>query len=213
MSRRYAIAIASAVLGLGCLIALSREQLGSERDSNIPPSEARSSAESVASLTAEVDSLRAEVAKLKTAQLPAKSPAEAPAAPQASAASSRAEAPRSATPVEDPVPALEERILNEPEDRAWEASMKSQIHETIGSVAPGVSVTDAECGSTLCRVVVAHKTREDQIGIGRILVGQAPFKNGVYYDYDREAQPPTTTMYVLREGHAFHNNSPAEAAL
>jgi hypothetical protein len=82
-----------------------------------------------------------------------------------------------------------------------------EIEEAIASNARGTRVLAAACASSLCRVEVDHDTAEAQRGLGEALAEVEPFRAGVFYRYDEAAVPPTTTIYVVRDGHDFRDGS------
>lgn len=165
-------------------------------------------------LEAEVRSLEAEIEKLER-RIEAPRPPVAPgrgSAPAEPAEELDAPARPVRTPEESSNAAaavLEERLSSEPVDAGWAHGAARGIEQSITANAAGTKVRNAECGSTLCRVVVEHDTVEARNGLGRALVKEGPFRAGVLYKYSDEGSPLVTTLYVLREGQAFRE-APAD---
>lgn len=95
---------------------------------------------------------------------------------------------------------LEDKFHGEPLDRAWSVEMTTQIRSTVRESLPSARLLEAGCASSLCRVVLRHDSLEEQRKLGFTLASAVPFQHGVFYDYDATANPPTTTLYVAREG-------------
>ena len=104
---------------------------------------------------------------------------------------------------------LDERLSGEPVDAEWARGAARGIQESIAANAIGSKVRAAECGSTVCRVVVEHDTEEAQKELGRSLAKQEPFRVGTLYKYSDPGAPPVTTLYVLRDGETFRD-APAD---
>ena len=99
--------------------------------------------------------------------------------------------------------ALEDTFYAEPKDGVWSSSMVARITGSLKTSAPGAHMVEASCASTMCRVVVSHDDVGAQQDLATTLASSGPFTQGVFYDYDRASTPPTTTLYVMREGHKF----------
>lgn len=102
---------------------------------------------------------------------------------------------------------LEDKFHGEPLDRAWSVEMKTQIRTTVRDSLPSARVLEADCATSLCRVVLRHDSLEEQRKIGFVLASAGPFQHEVFYDYDATANPPTTTLYVAREGASLRTAS------
>jgi hypothetical protein len=168
--------------------------------------------ERVDALVARIDSMQDELARVRNARSTLAPPAtvELPP-PQPKEVDARNVDPDEAAEARDsndPFFKLEARVADEGRDSAWEAAVTGQARSAIGAADPGAHIDELRCGTTLCRVVVSHRSREDQDRIGTSLANEAPFKSGVVYDYDTSAEPPTTTMYVVREGQSFGGDPP-----
>jgi hypothetical protein len=94
---------------------------------------------------------------------------------------------------------LEERFQREPADRQWNAEATHKIKRSVTANAPSTRVLEASCATTMCKVVVSHDSLTAQRELGAKLALEEPFRSGVYYDYDHESNPPTTTLYVMRD--------------
>lgn len=160
--------------------------------------------ETLARLNKKVESLHREVARQRpTLSSAAAGPATVERELPAQAAS---ETPAPAEP--EPTPTervqqmfdeLEDRFQGEPQDRAWNAEMATQIRTTVSDAAPSAQVTEVNCARSVCKVVLRHSSVDEQHKIGFALGSRGPFGDGVYYDYDVDSRPPTTTLYVMRQ--------------
>ena len=101
------------------------------------------------------------------------------------------------------VTSLEARFTGEELDTAWSTDTERQIKGVVATT-PGTKLEEADCASTLCRVVVSHESRQDQRNLAEIRTHE-PFQQGIYFDYDYDALK--TTMFVLRRGHSFRDDS------
>jgi hypothetical protein len=84
----------------------------------------------------------------------------------------------------------------------WSRDTREQIETTVAEHAPRASLVEAECGTSLCRVVLVHPSLADQKAIDE-LGAHAPFDQGTYYHYTGDESAPRTTLYVVREGHSI----------
>lgn len=101
---------------------------------------------------------------------------------------------------------LDVRMAKEPADAAWGRQVTFEIREAVGAGAPSARVVEAECASSLCRVVLTHDSPNDQKGLGEALASLGPFRHGVFFDYDEDSVPPSTSIYVIREGRSFRDD-------
>ena len=95
---------------------------------------------------------------------------------------------------------LTRRLETERVDAAWSASTSELIKTGFKGALPGTEVVDARCASTLCRVVVRHTEKGDQMAMPERLSRVQPFAQGTFFRYDSSSDPPVTTLYVLRDG-------------
>jgi len=157
---------------------------------------------------AQLSELRAEVAILKdqqtregralAASLAAPKPAEAAPvenAPTSAETAAKVEA-RNARIAD----LLTHRVETERVDAAWSAKTSELIKTGFQGALPGTEVVDARCASTLCRVVVRHPEKGDQVAMPEKLSRVQPFAQGTFFRYDMTSDPPVTTLYVLRDG-------------
>lgn len=160
-------------------------------------------------LAAEIDALKEEVARLKGKPeatrvylvAPGADPREPPVAPELEATPSAEQ--RAEERLQEAAANLDRRLASEPTDLGWSRKTVREIEEAISAKARGTRVLAAACASSLCRVEVDHDTAEAQRDLGEALAEVEPFRAGVFYSYDEAAVPPTTTIYVVREGHDF----------
>lgn len=169
-------------------------------------------------VSAEVEALRDEVRQLKAElrQRVESVPGVAPAAPAAapgvagSAALPVPETPERAeqTPQQrhdQTATDLDVRMAREPADASWGRQAAAEIREAVVAGAPSARILETECATSLCRVVVAHDSTDDQKGLGTALASLGPFRHGVFFHYDPDSASPRTSMYVIREGYSFRD--------
>ncbi len=128
------------------------------------------------------------------------SPAAAtPSAPLASPAAT-ASAPRSARArSQEMASRLDQLVSTERTDPVWSSETARAAEATLATVT-GSRLRSAECRTSLCRFVVSNDSLEAQHGLAEQIAGQGPFAEDVWYYYDRESNPPQTTLYVARHG-------------
>jgi hypothetical protein len=172
------------------------------------PSHKSPTAEEAPETSSELSALRAEVAQLRDRQDKEVSLLAATAVSKAVEAPAQQEPPL--TPEQAAVKeevkhariaeTLSQKIQSERIDVDWSASATAQIRTTFKASLPGTEVMDAQCASTLCRVVVRHAEKGDQTEMAHKLARQEPFAQGTFFRYDEKSDPPTTTLFVLRDG-------------
>jgi hypothetical protein len=166
------------------------------------------SAQEAPEAVSELSALRAEVAQLRDRQNREVGLLAASAVSNAAAAPAQREEPltqeqiavkseeKSARIAET----LAQKVHSERIDVDWSASATAQIRTTFKTTLPGTEVMDAQCASTLCRIVVRHPEKGDQDEMAHKLARQEPFAQGTFFRYDRQSDPPKTTLFVLRDG-------------
>jgi hypothetical protein len=192
----------------GVVAALTIGLLGNGRcspnDANPPASSSNAAAEELKALRAEIELL-----KRRAAAAPVE---HAPAAPVASIQVPAVEAER--TGAEDrerdakerarqAMTDLEARVASERVDSEWSLRTVRAIRDVIGRVGAGSKTVEAECASSLCRILVSHDTEEAHKLFASKVAAEEPFRSGVAYDYDFDSTPRKTTLFVLREGSSF----------
>lgn len=196
-----------AVLGMSGLVAVLLLRPGGHDGASAVvggPADRALEAE-VGALRHEVSALRAQVATLTSLQRQA---SQAPTVPvpaaQPEAELSAAEQQVAAQELrKETLDTFEEVLAKEQVDRAWATTVAGQVRETLASNAPATRLLESSCAATLCRIVVAHESLDQQREVGMLLGTSEPFRHGVFYDHDSEANPPRSTLYVMREGHSF----------
>jgi hypothetical protein len=198
MKTRGLIVIGTLVVSLGLFAWRSSRQ----------PSHRLPAEEEAPESSSELSALRAEVAQLRDRQNSDVRVLAASAASNAAAVTTQQEPPLTEEQVAVKADeqyariaeTLTQKIHNERIDVTWSASATAQIRTTFKTSLPGTEVMDAQCASTLCRVVVRHAEKGDQNEMAQKLARQEPFSQGTFFRYDRQTDPPTTTLYVLRDG-------------
>jgi hypothetical protein len=94
---------------------------------------------------------------------------------------------------------LDAVLEQQPRDANWGHQVSNQVRDVFAADTT-TKVTETECRSNLCRVVLIHDSLATQHNLGKDLVDKPPFDQEVFFDYDRNAVPPTTTLYVGRQG-------------
>lgn len=193
-----------AALGIaGFALARSTREPSSEREARV-------------ALAAELDRVKQNIARLQTSSAQREvryvvtPPPEAPSAPpDPGAAAPPPEDPRTLAERErerhrETANELAARFTAEPVDGAWSPGRTHAIRDSLKDGAAG-ELLEAECASTLCRVVLRHESVESQKKMAYAVRGLAPFRTGTFYDYDTTSDPPITTLYALREGASFQD--------
>lgn len=98
---------------------------------------------------------------------------------------------------------FEARFASETFDPGWSHSMEHTLRSELVTKATGSTVLESSCATTMCRIVLRHETREAQRQLAYTVSELAPFRAGVFYAYGASADPPRTTLYVMRQGHEF----------
>jgi hypothetical protein len=134
---------------------------------------------------------------------PAPSDTAAPAAaPAASAA-----APRPARRTGDALyQGLERHFAGEARDPAWSAQVTASVGEALQDPAfAGSTLLHAECGTTLCRVDVAHDGFAAEQGFFPTAMSTPPFDHGgmAHRVHDPSSDKSRTVVYFAREGHTL----------
>jgi hypothetical protein len=94
---------------------------------------------------------------------------------------------------------LRERLQAELADPSWSGSTETDIQTAIRENLPGSTLLASSCKTTVCKVVVQHAAPQAQASLVTMIATQPPFRAGVVYEFDTEARPPTTTLWVLRD--------------
>jgi hypothetical protein len=94
---------------------------------------------------------------------------------------------------------LDSALAAEEPDRGWGAATVAAMYQAVRS-ATASRITKADCAAHLCRVVLEHDSREEQKSLAENIHGKAPFDQEIFFRYDKQSTPLTTTMYVAREG-------------
>lgn len=97
--------------------------------------------------------------------------------------------------------ALDERLSTEARDPAWGNESLSQMDASLKAKAAGTTLLEASCSATICRALLRHDSEVEQHGLGNAIAQSPPFDQGTLYRYDRTSNPPKTTLYVIRSGH------------
>jgi hypothetical protein len=191
--RRAPVAITVAGLAAAGLIAFAF------RRAPAPPPVAELSGREPAAAD-ELAELRRKVASLErrsvTPAAPAPPPVAAPAPPRPSMARlPPAEQKRLVTE------ALESRYGGEAVDAAWSPTRVKEIKTAFASALPEVTVLAAECATTLCRVLVQHADGDSQGSLMERAAEADGLGTQTIYLFDKDANPPRTTLYMARAGH------------
>lgn len=102
---------------------------------------------------------------------------------------------------------LQAKFEQESLDANWALPMVRSIRGSIATSAPTARLLEAECATSLCRVVLEHPSDEDQRSIAGQVMASEPFTEGVFYDYQHGSATPKTTLYVIRQGYSFRDET------
>jgi hypothetical protein len=160
-------------------------------------------------LTREVRELQGQVQALQSNARPQVVYVSAPVEPVATT-QPKAEEPPDAEPVLEPAERqlaaaadLRARFESQPVDRAWSSAATRELQESLARSTPSTRVLQVDCATSLCRVVLAHDSEDDQRALAGRVAAETGFKEGVFYDYTSTETALSTTLFVLREGHSF----------
>ncbi len=103
---------------------------------------------------------------------------------------------------------LEHKLASEVVDTAWSRKRTQDIREVVAGQDARTAISSVTCASTLCRLVLDHDSLAAQKETTAKLAESEPFDAGVFLSYDEAVTPPRTTLYLLREGHDFHQVVP-----
>ena len=160
-------------------------------------------------LAREVEALRGDVVKLRADAQPKVYVVSPPPSPDAATAPPDVAASEPASPLSpeqrhaQTAADLQLKLESETIDAQWSRSMVRELRETVSAAVPGARVLQTDCATSLCRVVLAHDSEEEQRGLAHQVAAAKPFQEGVFYDYDQSEGALKTTLYVLRPGHSF----------
>jgi hypothetical protein len=209
MKRTTIVLSGVVVIGFGIAVALRHPDSGGGR-----AAEATDMSREVRALRAEVDALKARaqrptvyhVEPLLERAAPTLTPAAAEPV-EVVEESAEMQAARAAERNHETATELASRFAGEYVDRAWSAEAVRSLRSAFGPATPGTQLVEADCASTLCRVVLRHDDRDAQYALGDALAGKEQFGPGVFFDYDKASDPPKTTLFVLRPGASFRDET------
>lgn len=94
---------------------------------------------------------------------------------------------------------LDRRAETERPDLAWATPMEGALTSDVYAAGiAGVSVLNARCGATLCRITLQHQGKPDGDAVSAALGGREAFSGGAYFNHD--SRTGRTTVYVARPG-------------
>lgn len=102
---------------------------------------------------------------------------------------------------------LDERLAAEAFDPRWSREAEATARTAISSKAPGTRVEDVTCGSSLCRMRLAHEQPSAQKELAAAIAAEPPFASGTIYDYPDATR---STLYVARVGYDFEGAAASE---
>lgn len=194
---RTLVVLVAACLGLaGVLLVV---QLRSPEERSPPP------------VTGEVEDLRAEVSRLRRQvghlnRMPPPQPA-----PPAGAVAVAPDLEPEPLVRQEP-PSMEEakrrlatglgaRFQAENVDGQWAPRVIAQIRTVLGGLGLPVTLAEARCATTVCRLVVELPDVETQAAMAEAVSQTEPFDQQVFYDLDVSVHPHRATVYLSRPGH------------
>jgi hypothetical protein len=198
MTVRRVILLGVALIGVA-VIAVSAT--GDEAPRRPPHGTARTAtADPVAALQRDVDLLKQQVRQPHVTLVPAGSaqasvgagePSQLDAAPQA----------RKALDPAQVAAMLEAHHGNEPEDRAWTDTLRTELSTVLNGSQTRTIVSAVQCATSLCKVTLSHASLDGQRALASTVAGIPALRAGVFYSYRDGEDPPRTVLYVVREGH------------
>jgi hypothetical protein len=202
--KRWIMLPVVSLLIVAVFVVFVRRGVAARRDAPPRLDADTSTADELGALRREVDSLKNKSEMPRVQYVARETVAPSPAAPPPSAAPSQS--PEEAEQRHrEAFAELEARFAAETIDSSWSVNTVREIKDAITANASGTQLVEAECATSLCRIVLSHDDAEAQKQLGFSLVNQASFQVGVMYDYDYSSTPPKTTLLVLREGHSFRD--------
>jgi hypothetical protein len=154
----------------------------------------------------EVDELKREVSQLKSARV---EPQAAPPAP--TAVTPRSDPPPAPPPTREERAARAKQVAerwrteldaafhSQTRDARWAPDTERKIESVLAGVDSVARVESAECGQTMCRVVVRHDDESQRTELAHLISEEEPFADGTAYSYDGLE----TTMFVTRKGQSL----------
>lgn len=97
--------------------------------------------------------------------------------------------------------AIESQLAREPVDPAWGPAAAEQLKDLTGKHAEFGTLASVRCAATLCKLVVSHRDVDDMRSFVERVAEDPRLEGQVVYRYDKDAQPPITTMFLSRKGH------------
>jgi len=99
---------------------------------------------------------------------------------------------------------LDSVLRGETVDRQWDSHTLEIINKTFSGIRSS-RISEADCRTRLCRIVVEHDSLDDQKQLAKSILGSPPFDQDVLFRYDVDSSPPRTILYVARDGYALRN--------
>jgi hypothetical protein len=99
------------------------------------------------------------------------------------------------------VTGLERAMSVDGYDRAAGRDLAGALTALLAARAPETRLLSADCAQAACRLVLEHSRPEAQFELAQVLTDKEPFTLGTLFDYDSQASPPRTRVYVARKGH------------
>jgi hypothetical protein len=96
---------------------------------------------------------------------------------------------------------IDAQFDTETDDPSWSPDATRGFEELLKKHAEHATLMSAKCANTMCRIVVSHADGDKQREFASEMSDESALDTEVAYKYDAEATPPTTTMWVARQGH------------
>jgi len=181
------LGISCLVLALGAAVALVAWRAGDGGDR-------RRAAPGASEIEDEISTLREEVERLKNQPrvvLAAEARGQWQGGEDAASSQSSEAAAR----------ALDQHLEMDGRDQPWGQQIAGAVTGALATALPGSRLLDARCGSTFCRLEVAHTTPREQRDLAQSLLDLPPLGGEAFYRYDRTSGSMRTAIYLARPDH------------
>lgn len=97
--------------------------------------------------------------------------------------------------------ALDQHLEGDGRDQPWGQQIAGVITGSLATALPGSRLLDVRCGSTFCRLEVAHTTLREQRDLAQNMLDLPPVGGEAFYRYDRTSGSLRTAIYLARPDH------------
>ena len=201
------LGISCLVLALGAAVALVAWRAGDGGDRRRAAPGASEIEDEIATLRQEVERLKNQPRVVLAAGAVTAPAAGAPAVqdvPPAEAVGTlqgEEEDARASESAEAAARALDQHLEGDGRDQPWGQQIAGVITGSLATALPGSRLLDVRCGSTFCRLEVAHTTLREQRDLAQNMLDLPPVGGEAFYRYDRTSGSLRTAIYLARPDH------------